>query len=441
MGMCIGSCLGSCASTALCKACNVVGPKSNQSIIPYALFSLMVAFIAILLQMVGHRELGSTKICDWLGQSRNCEHNASPFRIFTVLSWFYLIHIVMTRLWASFHKSFWIFKVVAYTAIVIATYFWDNKVFEDYAIFAVVCASIFIVIQVVVFINMCYDWNESWVSREWFIQIVAVTVAIYVSAGVVYGVSIYRYGGPGCIGNRVNISLSIVTSFLLTALSIYAAHGAILPSAGVTLYLSWILFSGLSFGQNRACNKGPGADNAYAKVLGMVMVCISIGYFCLSNSRRERRESERKMKEQSKASNADKDEEDLERGADAVDEDLDEKEDIKSEELNAKVDDDEDGDKKDGDGDGERSDCWTLSTDQRKNLHFYILMFLGSLFVMMVFCRWELRATDDQKGAETDNIVVANVIAHWGAAFLYLVTLIAPLLCPGRFADDEDSDE
>ena len=64
----------------------------------------------------------------------------------------------MVRIWASFHKSFWLMKLLLYTIAVMLTYFLiDNAFFEGYAHFGIAAAAIFMVLQIVIFINMCYE--------------------------------------------------------------------------------------------------------------------------------------------------------------------------------------------------------------------------------------------------------------------------------------------
>ena len=155
----IGACLGSCAASAVCQACSSCAPKTNNASYHYAFLTLIASIIAVILQEFGDHEFGSGfKICSgWIGKAEYCEHNASPFRILSVLSWFYIIHIIMVRIWASFQKSFWLMKLLIYTIVVFTMYFIPNDFFEGYAHFGIGCASIFIVLQIVIFINMCYE--------------------------------------------------------------------------------------------------------------------------------------------------------------------------------------------------------------------------------------------------------------------------------------------
>eukprot|EP01083_Nonionella_stella_P067205 177599_1 len=430
---CVGACLGSCASSALCHACNSCAPKSNNSCYSYAFLTLVVSMIAVILQMFGDRNIDGFTICSLFGDEfkENCEHNASPFRILSTLSWFYIIHIISTRVWASFHRSFWTIKLFLFTIAVICTYFIPNSFFEGYAKFAVAGASLFIVLQIVIFINMCYDWNEAWVSREWFSQTICATVLMYVSAIVLYVIGFTSYGKSGCSSNQANLSCSIIVAFLLTLLSIYAPHGAILPSAGVTLYLSWILFSGLSYVEDPECNNV--TPNNYIKVISMVIFIVGVGYFCLSNYSQSDMQSqnENKIKEESRTSET-REDADVEKGEHKKDEDEMDVADIKMVKE----------DEIDEDEQEKRLCCIPSDPVQASNIHFYILMFFGCLYIMMVMTKWEWTANpkDMDHDGKSNQIVAANIIAHWAVAVLYLVTLIAPMICPGRFVYDDVDD-
>lgn len=158
---------------------------------------------------------------------------------------------------------------------------------------------------------------------------------------------------------------------------------------------------------------------------------MAIGYFCLSNSKRETSESQEKEEGEADDDSVINMELAVGDGNENKEQDEDENQEVRDK----SVDSDEDVEEEHSAG------CTEMDEDQKRNIHFYVLMFLGSLYIQMVFCRWELSATDNPEGTkEDDNIVIANVAAHWAAAALYLITLVAPLICPQRFAgDDEDS--
>lgn len=118
---CCGSCAGACGSYCLCKACEGCIPKKNNARYHYAFLTLLSCvvgmyntliiflfknysyeyfFTATILQQFGDYPLFMTdfKICSLINADR-CKKNASVFRIFTVLSLFFFIHVIMVRIY------------------------------------------------------------------------------------------------------------------------------------------------------------------------------------------------------------------------------------------------------------------------------------------------------------------------------------------------------
>ena len=212
-----------------------------------------------------------------------------------------------------------------------------------------------------------------------------------------------------------------------------------MPAAGVTVYLSWILFSGLSYVEDAKCHSGM-KPNKYTTIFALGLMCVSIGYFCLSNygdgvDRSESEDEADRERASSKSAN-DRDEEasvDIEK----IEE---KKEDLGSDDVtNIKM------TSNDIDSDERQQGtecCLPKHGVQAKNMHFHLLMFFGVLYIMTVMCRWETDATGRAPNdGRSDNIVLANELSHWGVVILYLVTLVAPMICPERFVyDDCESD-
>lgn len=181
--------------------------------------------------------------------------------------------------------------------------------------------------------------------------------------------------------------------------------------------------------------------NKYTTIFALGFMCVSIGYFCLSNYGDDVTESdnenEDKIQRAESTSTNDRAEEvsnDIEKA-----EDEEKKDDIDGDVTDIKmVKDDIDSDEK------QQSEgcCLPANEIQAKNIHFHTLMFFGVLYIMTIMCRWETVATGNAPNdGRSDNIVLANELSHWVVVILYLVTLVAPMICPERFVyDDCESD-
>jgi len=86
------------------------------------------------------------------------------------------------------------------------------------------------------------------------------------------------YGGAGCDLQKFFISFTLIITLAVTGLSITAwiAHGALLPSAVVTLYSYYLLFSALSSDPS-SCNATARQDTLHL-VVGLLFGAASICY-------------------------------------------------------------------------------------------------------------------------------------------------------------------
>ena len=156
---------------------------------------------------------------------------------------------------------------------------------------------------------------------------------------------------------------------------------------------------------------------------------VAIGFFCLQNSKQKEEDDD----DESEHNEAPADEDKKNELTDDADDDVEikiskEENDDNAAEHGKK----EDEDKKNADGTDE-------SAAQSRNIRFYVLMFFGSLYLMMIITQWDTKA-EDTAGRQSDKVVMANLIAHWCVVLLYFVTLVAPMVCPDRFAFDEASE-
>lgn len=247
-------------------------------------------------------------------------------------------------------------------------------------------------------------------------------------------------------------------------------HGAILPSAGVSCYVSYLLYNGLSYDNNTTCNLSVFRDHTSIQVIiGLIIICISVGYFCVANSPRlidsdtnpHNNDSElmandddngnmknSKKKNTSKAINmSSKQDNDTNnknknksKGSNKKDKSNYEEEDDDDENNELKTgnyEDLDDPDYVDDDGDGNGGINVENSNEiQSVNIVFHLLMCLGCYYVLMVFTAWQTEAHTN--GNQSETILWINVAIQWGVIVLYIVTLIAPSICPDRFNHDDE---
>merc|ERR1712228_179928 len=71
------------------------------------------------------------------------------------------------------------------------------------------------------------------------------------------------------------------------------------------------------------------------------------------------------------------------------------------------------------------------------NVYFHFIMMLAACYMAMLFSNWgtgtELKTTGKAS-------MYVNIVSQYATAALYWWTLVAPLICPSRFANEEDED-
>lgn len=171
--------------------------------------------------------------------------------------------------------------------------------------FARLGATVFVLFQQIILIDVAYHWNEDWVARadaadrasygtgiHWLRAILATTAAWYaaVLAGIVL---LYRVFGS-CASNVWIITLTLLLVVGVTVLAAVAEYGNILTSSVVSAYVTYLGYSMVSKNPVAECNPFLGNDDVMGMVLGMSLTAISLAWTGWSWTAEERLEGSTK---------------------------------------------------------------------------------------------------------------------------------------------------
>merc|ERR1712129_617138 len=98
---------------------------------------------------------------------------------------------------------------------------------------------------------------------------------------------------------------------------------------------------------------------------------------------------------------------------------------------------DDDNDSKSSGDDEEMSVSKKLQL-RKSHTFFHIILALAACYYAMLFTNWAKSDSIDTKGVET---LWINMGSQWCCIALFWWTLIAPVICPQRFAPEDDYDE
>lgn len=166
--------------------------------------------------------------------------------------------------------------------------FWANYI-------ALICASIFIVVGLVLLVDFAHTWSETcldrWEETEsnfWKFTLIGSTLGMYAAAIALTGVLYAFFAGSGCSLNQFFISLNLALCVVLTGLCISPAVQEANPRSGlaqssmVAAYCTYLIASAVMNHDDRRCNpitrgRGEGAKQTTV-VVGAVFTFLAIAY-------------------------------------------------------------------------------------------------------------------------------------------------------------------
>ena len=109
-------------------------------------------------------------LSDWTGSDEDvCIGVYTIYRLSFALLIFFLLMLWCSLFTGAFSKAVnhgcWITKIFFIVALFILFHFIPNPFFEGYMWFARVASAIFLVIQIIIFIDFAYAWNSAWLEN------------------------------------------------------------------------------------------------------------------------------------------------------------------------------------------------------------------------------------------------------------------------------------
>jgi len=406
MGLVCGCCVS--LFGCLCGQCSKVSPTTGYSTrLPYLFFLLISGVVALLLKYYAGDSLidffsYSVKICS----EELCAGNQAVLRISFALALFFVTLLCVTPCFPSFHHQWWAIKFIYYAGLVVACFYIPNDVFSVYGNIARVFGGVFLLIQIILFIDFAYRWNESWVEKGTKLYLgglLAASLLLIMGSIVFWVLGFLWYAqspSDSCEMENFFVAFTIVLCVIFTVLSIseWVEHGALLPSAILTAYCTYLLYTALKSNPS-ACNRfytPGGSDDPPQIILGVVLLMCSISYSSWSISRNRNNLFGGATNQADAATVAIND-----TGAMAK------AQEEESEILDPEV--------------------------VKNNLYFHFIMLLALMYMGMLLSDWASQTDDSESliGAGKATMWV-NMAAQWTASALYIWTLVAPKLLSNR---------
>jgi hypothetical protein len=169
---------------------------------------------------------------------------------------FYVLAAVGVACKRTANREAWPAKYVLFLFLVLAMCFIPNDplFLTVYLNIARVGGILFIIIQQVIFVDLAYNWNDSWVERsnaaeaeesgsgkKWLIAILISAAIMFIGSIVAWGLLFHFF--RGCSTNTAFIVVTVVFSFLITGAQLSGDGGSLLSSSMVTAYATSLCYS------------------------------------------------------------------------------------------------------------------------------------------------------------------------------------------------------
>ncbi|KAF5187913.1 Serine incorporator [Thalictrum thalictroides] len=409
------SCLASCCAACACEACrSVAGSISRRSArIAYCgLFalSLIVSWIlrevaAPLLEKIPWiNHFQHTPNREWFETDAVLRVSLGNFLFFTILA---LIMVGVKNQKDPrdrLHHGGWMMKIVCWCLIVILMFFLPNGIVSFYESMSKFGSGLFLLVQVVLLLDFVHAWNDQWVKKDeqfWYIALFVVSLVCYIATFCFSGVLFHFFtpSGQDCGLNTFFIVMTLIFVFLFAIVALHpTVSGSLLPASVISLYCTYLCYSGLaSEPRDYECNGLHNHSKAISTgtlTLGLVTTVLSVVYSAV------RAGSSTTLLSPPSSPRA---------GA--------EKPLLPFQKM------DEVEDKKD-----EKSRTVTYSYS-----FFHLIFSLASMYSAMVLTGWSTSVGESGKLVDVGwPSVWVRVITGWATAFLYIWSLVAPVLFPER---------
>eukprot|EP00592_Proboscia_alata_P014692 CAMPEP_0194400284 /NCGR_PEP_ID=MMETSP0174-20130528/127124_1 /TAXON_ID=216777 /ORGANISM="Proboscia alata, Strain PI-D3" /LENGTH=434 /DNA_ID=CAMNT_0039196775 /DNA_START=842 /DNA_END=2146 /DNA_ORIENTATION=- len=254
-------------------------------------------------------EVGSYIVDSWNDGCENdnkllqddCRGNSGVYRVTFFAGIFFILLSLIAMCNPSFNRKSWPAKYILYSCLVFLSIFVPNRpLFLDiYVPFARIGASIFIVIQQIVLIDLAYSWNESWVEKsneadyqefgsgkKWLRAILITCSGLYIAS--LTGIILLWREFSGCHENEAFIVITGVMILITTVVQLLSEQASLLTSAVISLYSTCLCFSSVSKNPDGNCNPRLGEDDPLGVFIGISLtICFLIwaGFSATADSR------------------------------------------------------------------------------------------------------------------------------------------------------------
>lgn len=189
-----------------------------------------------------------------------CAGNNGVYRSAASATLFFVLAAIAVMCKRTANREAWPAKYVLFFFLVLATCFIPNTpLFTPIYLNIARAGSVFyIFIQQIIFIDVAYNWNESWVAKadtaeaeevgsgkKWLWAILVSCTILFLGTSV--GIALLFVYFDGCSTNTAFISVTLILCILVTAAQLSGEEGSLLASAVISAYATYLCYTAGTF--------------------------------------------------------------------------------------------------------------------------------------------------------------------------------------------------
>ncbi|EIW84089.1 TMS membrane protein tumor differentially expressed protein [Coniophora puteana RWD-64-598 SS2] len=467
----VAFCFTSTAASMFCKSCNCNSSIATR--VGFAIIFILNSLLAWLMKT----PFAIRKIESWSYdyikmdcEGGKCYGVLAVHRICFALS---LLHALLSLSLigvkdtkdkrAAIQNGWWGPKVLLWIIFIIISFFIPNGFFifwGDYV--ALIGATIFILLGLVLLVDFAHSWSETclenWESSSsnmWQWILIGSTAAMYAATIALTSVMYAFFAGSGCTLNRFFISFNLALCIVITVMCIhptiqeYNPRSGLAQSGMVAAYCTYLVVSAVSNHTHETCNPlgrnagASGTTRTTTVVLGAIFTFLAIAY---STSRAATQSTalvgkNKKGPVQLPIDDSPHSEMDVVRTQPGRTETPRYQALLAAVEAGAIPASALDEEEEDEDDYGETRDDERSGTRYNYSW-FHVIFAIGAMYVAMLLTDWNVVSAESSADSEevvyigkSETAMWMRIVSSWVCMFLYMWSLLAPVLMPDRFGD------
>nr|DAD45474.1 TPA_asm: hypothetical protein HUJ06_003704 [Nelumbo nucifera] len=291
------SCLASCCAACACEACRSVASsisRRSARIAYCGLFALSLIVSWILREVAAPlmekipwiNHFHQTPNREWFETDAVLRVSLGNFLFFTILAILMIGVKDQKDPRDRLHHGGWMTKIVCWCILVFIMFFLPNAIVSSYV--SKFGSGLFLLVQVVLLLDFVHEWNDKWVRKDeqfWYIALFVVSLVCYLLTFSFSGLLFHWFtpAGHDCGINTFFIVMTLIFVFVFAIVALHpAVGGSILPASVISLYCTYLCFSGLaSEPRDYECNgfhRHTKAVSTGTLTLGLFTTVLSVVY-------------------------------------------------------------------------------------------------------------------------------------------------------------------